>query len=488
MLSEKEIIKNIEQKLKRTGRFTVEDAAATTGIEINKAKRALDSLMEKYRCRLQVNEHGDIIYDFGKRPIRRGAKTIAEHWETVKEKSWKVFKFLFKVWITVTLVVYFVIFVLIVLALIVALLSRGGSGKSSSNKGGGGLGTLFHLIVRVFVELLVWNSFENKTHYSRDKYGYPYREFNSIEPALDKYRSRKKKNKKKFIASVFDFVFGPPRVDVHPLNNQREVATFLRKNKGIITLSELKVLAGWNDEEAGNFFSDCIVRFEGETKVSDNGVFYGDFKNFIRKVSKEKGAEVILYWDEYEPDYKLNGNTSGRNALIIFMNLFNLILSGAILYGYFSMSPLYVDFAGDLAWVPLVLGWIPVVFSTVFFAVPLIRMIKIASLRRKQHIENIRKRLMKVIYRHKGNDVYLSDLENAAGIGQKGEETLSERVIEKEMKDMIYDWGGETEVSDTAKVLYKFPRLKADVIEADRLRNERRNISDGNGKIVFDTY
>lgn len=484
MHTKEQIQATIEERLKKEHRFTVEDIAANTGFEINDAKRALDKLMEKYVCRLQVNTHGDIIYDFGKTLHRRGSKTFREYWDAFLKTSWKVFQAIFKAWITVMLVVYFVVFVVIVIGLLVMMLSRGSSDKGG--KKGGGLGFVFQLIFRVFAELFIWKTFSKDTYYDKDRYGYKYKKYKSSPSIISKYGKKTKGEKKKFIASVFDFVFGPKRVEINPLNNQMEVATFLRESKGIITISEMKALAGWNEEEAGTFFSDCIVRFEGESKVSENGVFYGDFNNFVRKVSDEKGAEIIWYWDEYEAEHQLTGNKSGRNALIIFMNLFNLAFSSFLLYAtsdYFAMFGIGGEGILDI---PIILGWIPMVFSAIFFLIPIVRWFIIKGKEKERHLENVKKRLMRLIYKNKGHEIKLSEIENTVNQNRKDEEKLSSSIIEQTMKDVLYDWNGEMEVKDDASVVYKFPKLESEIQEASRLRSQRSS-SPSKGDIAFDT-
>jgi hypothetical protein len=478
----------LEGSLKKHKRFSVQDAVALTGVEINEAKRALDKLMEKYVCRLQVTEQGDLVYDFGKTPLRRGEKTWSEYWKDIQKYSWKAFVILFKIWITVTLVVYFILFLLILIGLIVAALSGGKSGGSSKKSG---IGDLIGVVFRLFLELFYWKTITGSTSYTRDKQGYPYRTYKPVQSAIDKIsKTKDEKPKKNFISSVFDFVFGQPRVEIHPLANHLEVATYLREQQGIIVLSEMKSLAGWTTDEAQKFFSDCIVRFGGESKVSDNAVFYGDFTDFIRKVSNEKGAEVVWYWDEYEPEYKLTGNTVGRNVFISFMCLFNLIFSGVILYATYSADPelnYYANLTGSADLFTIILGWVPFIFSFLFFLTPLMRYFKIVSLRRQRSIINIRKRLMKAIYQNKGNPININYLQQVVNQSDKGIEKLSKPVIEKIMKDMIYDWYGEMEVAENADVVYKFPVLQAELQEAEQLRRSRPKSSTDSGKIVFDT-
>lgn len=484
METPEQIETKIEERLKKQHRFTVEDMAANTGFEINDAKRAIDKLMKKYVCRIQVNTHGDIIYDFGKTLQRRSSKTFKEYFDAVVNFSWKAFQVLFKVWITIMLVVYFIIFLILIIGLIVAMFTKSSSGKSSGKSSGSG--QLLALVFRLFAELMYWKTITGATHYNKDKYGYPYKKYNSAQSVISKY-SDKKADSKKFVASVFDFVFGPKRFEINPLNNQMEVATYLRQSKGIITISEMKALAGWDEEQAGTFFSDCIVRFEGESKISENGVFYGDFNNFVRSVSQEKGVDIIWYWNEYEPEFILTGNPKGRNAIIIGMNLFNLVVSSIVLSAYYnSASTLDVEYF-NFAGVEIVLGWIPAIFSALFFLIPTVRYFQNRFKEKNRHIQNIKKRLMRLIYMNQGREIKLTDIQSTVNKTNGGEEKLSKNIIEKTMSDFIYDWGGEMEVRDDATVVYRFPKLEREMSEAARLRSLQTDAPEGVNNIAFDT-
>ena len=93
----------IERHLRqRPAPFTLTEAASTTGLAVHEARDALDALLAKYVCRLQVSEHGDLIYNFSAPLRRRGAKTWAERRREILAWLWRVFTVLYRVWIAVT--------------------------------------------------------------------------------------------------------------------------------------------------------------------------------------------------------------------------------------------------------------------------------------------------------------------------------------------------------------------------------------------------
>lgn len=462
----------LEKNIRKKGYFTLSDASAITGFSMEEARKALDELMAKYVCRLQVTEQGDLIYDFGRSPLRRGEKTFKEKWQDFTAWLWKVFKFLFKIWITLMLVVYFIIFVFIMIALLVAS-SQGSKGRKSS----GGL----NIIGAIFRSFFIWNTYTPNTQYVTDKYGYNYREYEPLKSHL----ADPSKNKKRFVASIYDFVFGPPRVENQMTENYKEVAAYLRQNNGIITLSELKALAGWTNEEAEKFMADCIIRFNGTAQISPDGVLYAEFPEITRSLNKEDDGKIIFYWNEYEPEYKVTGNTVSRNFGIIFMNIFNLAWSAFFAFG--DLSELSYESGFDFGTGAAIgLGWIPLIYSILFFLVPILRYFKILPLKRKRMINNIRKRIIKVIYDTKGKPISADNIIQAANQTAQGEAPLVKDSVTKVMNDLIQDWSGEMEVTPEGKIVYKFPRLEDELEKVLDLRQQQAG-KDKFGEVIFDT-
>lgn len=324
--------------------------------------------------------------------------------------------------------------------------------------------------------IFYWKTVTSSYHYEVDSRGYSYRAFDARPSSLSKKKG-KDKGKKGFVASVYDFVFGPPRVEAHPLENQQEVASYLRKNQGVIVKPEIIALAGWTSEKADDFFSEVIARFDGEPKISDNQVLYGDFRDLIKSKDNEADAPVIWYWNEYEAEYKLTGNTQGRNLGVGFMNGFNLLVSSAFLA--FLMSE------GGLG-ATIFLGWIPFVFSVLFFALPIYRWFDILPKRKKRRLENIRKRLMRAIFENNYREISLRELTEITNNRSKGEESLKTQEIETMMQTLIYDLDGEVDSNENAEVVYRFIRLREELDEAKRLR-DIQDTGNQLGEIVFDT-
>ncbi len=441
---------------KGSGHFTLSEAAAITGFPTDTIRDALDTLMQKYVCRLQVTENGDLIYDFGKKIRRRGQKSFAEIMSEIGDRLWKIFTIIFKIWIAVTLVVYFILFVIILIAMLFSKKS-----DSSDDK-------IFGSLFDAFCSIFRWTTHTGNIFYEKDRSGYRYKKYKPKSSVLNE-------KKKGFIASVYDFVFGPARVNIDPLNNEKEVAAYLTEQKGIVVVSELQGLAGWTFSQAQTFFTDCLVRFQGEVKVSDNGVMYGEFDRILRGIGKAELGKIIWYWDEYEPEYELTGNTAGRNFAIIFMNAFNLIFSLYMLDSFKQTGPEQIF-----------LGWIPLIFSALFFLVPLMRLPKVLISRRKRQVSNIRKRIFKVIFQHNREEISVDKVTEAVN-SNAAEEALPKETIESVMRELSLDLAGETVISEqSGEILYAFPKIRDELETVKTIRKQKR-IEAELGDIIADS-
>lgn len=440
------------------GSFTLTDAASATGLSIDEAREGLDEMMTRYACRLQLTENGDLIYSFGRSLKRRGAKSAGEILAGLAELAWRGFKVFFKAWITVMLVVYFVVFVVLLIAMTIAI-SRGGDSRKSIK---------LDWVGHAFFAIFQWRTYNNYVSYSTDRHGYRFKQYQN-KGAL--FPAAKDKNKKNFIAAVYDFVFGPPRVTLDPLANEKEVAAFLRKHKGILTISELVALAGWTFDQAEEVMSDYLVRFRGEPVISDDGVLYGKFDEILRSGSTLSGGKIEYFWDEYEPPHLVTGNTTGRNALIIFMNGLNLLMSMVVLFSP-EIQQITAIYGLSEFWMRFFLGWFPAIFSLTFFLVPILRVPTVLAKEKDRQRANKRKRLIKVVFR--SPDTVISPTEVMKNLRTSSERPLSEDEVRQELDRLVSELQGEKQLADQTGVSYRFSRISDESRAANQLRLNRK--------------
>ncbi len=463
---------------KKSGKYTEGDFSSLTGIPMLESRYAIKELLSKYNGRIRATENGDLIYDFGEQLKRRGDKSFAERWTEIKSLLWKVFKAVYKVVIAVVLIVYFIVFVLILVALIVAMLSGGGKSDNRDSRGSGS--GLFQIVGRMFSSIFRFRTHHRDTYRPRDTWGYPYKHYEPRRTNLPRkqYKGRKGENpklerleKKSFIASIYDFVFGPPRIELHPLTNQMEVASYLKQTKGLISTSEVQALAGWTRAEAEEFMTDCLTYFDGNAEINENATFYGEFYDLTRTTKEQKDYPIQFFWDEYEPEWELTGNKKSTNGWIIFMNLFNLCFSLFMIGGFYSGTELIMSTPSPLL-VSILLGWFPLIYSIIFFVVPILRYPGIKRRQREQHIQNIRKRLMRVIFSKHKEKISLTELTNTANDWRKTEEVLDKATVDKVVSDFIIDMGGDGTASDEGEVVYNFYQLNRELDDMEQLRKD----------------
>ena len=466
-----EAVSILERRLKRDMRhFTLTEAAAQTGLAIDDTREALEVLLGKYVCRLQVSEQGDLIYHFGDTLRRRGAKTAAEHLQDMINGLWKIFTVIYKAWIAVTLAVYFLMFLVLMIALLVASRARQSDReRRSSSASAIDPGRLLHLFFAIFH----WRTVTGTIDYQRDRHGYTYRHYQPQPGVL-------RQDKKSFIAAVYDFVFGPPRVVLDPLANEKEVAAYLQQHKGIVVPAELMALAGWDFAQAETFLTDCVIRFRGDPGVSDHGVLYATFDTLTRGIGQVERGTIVHYWDEYEPDYELTGNSAAYNLGIGLMNGFNLVFAFLVLRGVLSGletpgAGIQLDaFIGAYQGpINLFLGWLPLVFSCLFFLIPLGRLLKVKALQRQRQAQNVRKRLYKAIFGRQGEPQTVSEIVDAINTGVS-EAPLSQQTVADRMQALALDLAGDMTVTEAAEVQFSFPRITRELHEVKQLRQQRR--------------
>jgi hypothetical protein len=464
------VLRDLQKQLPRLkGRITAADASAATGHSYDAVRDALDELMSIFVCRLQITESGEILYNFGGSLRRRGSKTLRARLSDAGRFLWKAFTIGFKMWITIMLVVYFTTFVVILLALML--------GAKDSRKGIklGWIGDLFADMFRI-------RGTRMAVAYALDTEGLRHRKLQQTmrrQPEVPE-------SKKRLVQSVYDFVFGPPRQDFDPFANEKEVAAWLRREKGILTVTELVALAGWTYEEASERMADYLTRFKGDADITDDGVLIGKFDRLL--LSGDSGADggkVELFWDEYEAPYEMTGNTTGRNAVIAFMNGFNLLFS-LFMFASPGVASLGMENAGipiAPGFIQILLGAVPLVFSVIFFAVPLFRLRSVRRAERQRHIRNLRRRILRIVFEEQGRPLTAAQLHER--IVAAGGKAPGMKELESGLHGLLPEYAGRTALDDNGTVLYIFDRIEheVEVAERERARRETTEL----GTVLFDT-
>ncbi len=445
------------------GKLTPQDAATATGITVGEARDALTRLMELYVTRVTHDDQGNILFAFETPLRRRGTKTAAEKWAEVKDSLWRGFKVFFKIWIGLMVIVYFVVMLVILIAFMVAQSSGDRDNRDDRRGPGNMIGGLLHLMAEG-LRFAFWSK-AISGGYAFDDHGYRYR-------TVDTPRGMKTKEKS-FIIAIYDLALGPERSPSDPLENEREVATFLRSEQGILTPAEIVALSGGTMEQAEERMADYLVRFNGDPTITDEGVVVGEFESFIGGSAAKAEGRVIPYWEEFEAPYEHSGNSGTRNAIIIGMVLFTMAMGGFLLAAGLERLAEFAPFFGT-GFAAILLGYIPIIFSIIYLGLSLLRL----GIARKKEAErlarNRKKKVMRAIFQQglwhaTASQIYFS-------LVSTGDKELKQDQVATILGELVLELRGSVELNEEGEGIYSFERLHREYEAAERLRGRRARL------------
>lgn len=441
------------------GRMTPQDAATATGITVAEARDALTRLMELYVTRVTHDEQGNVLFAF-EWPLRqRGTKTAAEKWAEVKGVLWRGFKVFFKIWIGLMVIVYFAVMLIALIALVLAQKSS----DSDDDDGPSMIGGLFHMLAEGLRFAFWTNMMSADYRYATDSHGYRYREVET-----PRGRKRGKREEKSFVIAIYDLALGPERAAADPLENEREVAAFLRAERGVLTPAEILALSGGTIADAEERMADYLVRFNGEPEITDQGVVVGEFDAFVSGSKSDAGGSVVPYWEEFEAPFEHSGNSGGRNTIIVVMVLFTMVMGLVLLGGGLEVLAQTAGpfWGGGLA--AILLGYMPVVFSMLYLGISLVRLVGVRRREAERLDRNRRKMVMRAIFqgrlwRATVDQIYFAMLAH-------GDKELSKEEVEAIVRRLLPDLQGDIELDENGEPIYSFARLQREYESAERLR------------------
>ncbi len=418
------------------------DIAAGTGIGVDTVHRLLYGIMLRYTCTLQVREDGTIVYDFGGRLERIGTPTWRERARGWGATLWRWFSKGYRAALAVMLVLYAVTFVVLLIAAAVA--------ASAASKDDGPTKGSAQLVGAIFRGIFEFTTHTALIYPHTDPFGYRHKQFQSKQPVLGK---KDKPKAKSFVASVYDFVLGPARVSLPQGAQEREVAAFVRTHDGVLTVSDIQALSGMSRADAERYFARFTAQFDGDAIITEQGALVSRFPGLLQSASTAQDGHIQFFWDEYEPPFELTGNTSGRNLAIGLLAAFNLFGAAGVL------TNTALQGAGHL-----LLGYVPLALFTLFFAIPLARMVFVYRQNKQQHETNIRKRLYKEVFRGDEDALRFEDVISWANHNKTTEEQLSATAARPLLEATSYELGGTFDMDESDQL----------VMDTSLLRRERR--------------
>ena len=432
------------------GRATLGDVVSATGLPDHEAEVALRSLLETHRGHLEVSDSGDLLYRFDPSLIERDAEPFRARFRRV---AWSAFKVGFKIWTAVMLVAYFVAFVVI----LIALMTANRDGRGSGGRRGFSLGDLF-----ILHWLLGGRGWDRGSLYYGDRHA----------------RRLPKDARPPFYKKVFAFIFGPEEPRPTQLQKDRTVVQLIQARKGVLTSSELIEHTGLPIDDAIEEMGRLTGAYGGDPRVSDAGEVVYAFPELMKSAhGAVRAREPKPAWMRLEYPKKLTGNSGGANAGIGAMNGFNLAMA-SVLGLPSTVDP--VIFYG--------LGIVPFTFSSLFFAIPLVRSLTLAGENRGRMRRNVRRLLVGLVYSRSVETVRWVAAADAIRHVTRAleDQQVPPKAILTELERLAAEFDAEVEAEDEG-FTYRFPALRESFVEAELMRRQLKLQDQRLGPIVYAT-
>jgi len=447
------------------GRATVGDVAARTGLAQAQAEESLRRLLESRRGHLEVGQEGALVYRFEPRFVRRDAEPILDR---VRAAAWAAFKTAFKVWTLVMLVVYVVVFVVLLLAVLLA-------GKSRDNNGGGWGGgsrgrSQGHFPIPSF--WFWYLLYSPGWGWGRPYYGQRWEQRLGREARVPLYKK------------VFAFVFGPDRPRPSQAQKDRAVVRLIRSRRGVVTAADLVQLNGLRRADADEELARLMAAYDGDVRVAKGGELAYIFPSLMVSAHGRVAAQPPdPAWRRLETAVPLTGNSRSTDLAIGVANAFNLTAAATAPWVIFPK----LGFGGAAAWVGLV--WVPLVFSALFFAIPLVRWFSVRRENLARAERNVRKVLLSKVIRASivGDGAQPVTVGEAAEHvrGSLGEAPASTEALEAQLLALTADWDASITSDESGRIEYRFEQIRQEFVAGEQVRSalalENREV----GEIVY---
>ncbi|MDR0409042.1 MAG: hypothetical protein LBH18_01390 [Spirochaetaceae bacterium] len=472
------------------GGLTTADITAKTALPLDTVRELMPDISSEYSARVSVTESGEILYSFpsGFKSKYRGFKAAAGRvlraiGNAVKTAS----AALFKVWIMVMLLGYFVFFMLIALAALMLSVVGSNSSNSDNRQGGSGGGFFFASGIFDFI-IRIW-FYSELTR--------------SLDGAYAYGRTRKAPKGKPLYKAIFSFVFGDGDPNAALETRERQaLISYIQANKGVISLPEFMVLTGTSGGAADSLIGAYCAEYGGMPEATNDGTVVYRFDDLLRRVDR-RDRSFGGFSAPLKRLKQFSSNLKKMNIWFGIINAINLFFgsyffieamnSGHILtqehfnaasriYGVtyvlmsnFISNPLPAIFIG--------LGVVPLVFSLLFWLIPLIRFILLKQDNEKIKLENLRKTGFTAIWENPEN-VNPNDIKPASVECQPKDMTAArERVI----KDMGVYSIPDVVVNENGETIYSFNELNREKTALEKYRLKIDSRESELGKVIFNT-
>lgn len=438
---------------------TIARASIISGLSFKNTEFGLHYLIVKYKGYLNVNKEGELnfIFPYGIEDTILKKNIIIKILDKSKYIINNTIKFLTRSWISIIIIFYILIFICIFIFII--FLNKNSSSKENDSSFNSSF--LINSLIRLLFDSLYW----------------------TFHPFSPFYNNINKSEKKKisFYEKVNNFVFGPQKDKNIDLYEKKILISEIVFNEGIISAFDVMRITGYSRQEISKVISELMLEYEGEISVLKNSSIIYKFNKLNSKNINEKDLinNVRPIWERIEKIQPLTGNSKVSNLIISSLNIFNILFSSIVIYNNitlkkinFILTLLFSGYVQILDYnnfneIPILLGWIPLIFSSMLFLFPISRFFF-----RKKRIKNTifnngQKGFLRAVYENL----------NSYGVSEKSiidewKRYTNQNPTKKQIMACVVKYGGEVSITDNKILRYKFNDLFYEMKSLNRSKNK----------------
>lgn len=444
------LIKN-NKILSLSKELTIVKTAEATGLSFKESEIGLNYLLFNCDGYLNVKKNGELIFIFPDNFKFKKNNNI----NIIKEKLENSIKIVSRFWISFVLIFYVLIFIIFIVFLFF-LKNNNKEENSSFNSY-----FLFHSLFRLIFDAFYWS-------------------FHPFSPFNNKNYKHEKNKEINFYEKVNNFFFGPSIKDIHLENQEKNIILEIKNKAGSITLYDIVRITGYSRKESNSLISNMLIKYEGDIFVLKDGTIMYKFLKFS---NNKLTAENNSCWEKIEKISYLTNNSFSSNLVISSFNFFNFFLSSFVIYNGLTLKKinyiLTLSFSGyvqilnfNSSEIPIILGWLPFVFSIILFIFPIYRYLNSKKINLNIKLKNGQIGFLKSIYENL-DDYYISEKKLLSEYKK-----FSGKIPTKQsFVDCLLKYGGEMETGKTGEIVYKFNDLYMEMKKSDKnLSNKINNV------------
>ncbi len=390
--------------------FTVQDVVARTGLPPYEVESGLAKVVRDYTSDIDVDEHGNLVYRFPEGLAAREDIVKADASRRRKAAFKKGLIAFFKAWTVAMVIVYFVIYVVLLIAFIAAISSKRDSNSSSSRRsspwGGGGGWFMTWGSPWGYGGYGSWSSRRDQRRWNRDVE-------DKLRKGQDPYRMDKTEPPKKpsLAERTWFHLFGTDGIKRNPLEQEKELLTYIRAKRGFITNADIIALLGVTYDEADTIGTRLVATYEGEMDLTDDAIAIYRFPNLMLTGAPEvaeQPAQLGYLWQVRQKEQILRDNPAKVVPILNVVNIILGILTATVIMPYFGWT-------GAGAYIGLVV--LPLLFSFTFLFLGIRRKARDMARAKDYQRDSMRIAIFQLLFNRRTAVRIPGDERNIAGVG-----------------------------------------------------------------------